>query len=47
MTLQEELRKNRLKKMVMERKVRQTSLMVADLERRIRLASREGRTEYK
>ena len=46
-SLAEELRKNRLKKVVMERNVRETSLVVADLERRIRLASSEGRTEYK
>ena len=46
-SLKEELRKNIQKKLLMERKVRMVSLEVAELERMIRQASREGRRGFK
>ena len=45
--LQEELRKNRLKRSVAYTKVRNISLMVADLERKVREATMQGRVDYK
>ena len=45
--LQEELRKNRLKRSTTDTKVREISMIVADLERRVREATRGGRADYK
>ena len=45
--LEEELRKNRMKRRTTETKVRSISLLVADLERKVRDATREGRVDYK
>ena len=45
--LQEELRKNRMKRSVTDTKVRNISLMVADLERKVREATMQGRVDYK
>jgi len=46
-TLQEELRRNRLKRNVTDRKVKDIAFTVADLERRVREATREGRVDFK
>ena len=45
--LQEELRKNRMKRRTADTKVRSMSLLVADLERKVRDASREGKDNYR
>ena len=45
--LQEELRKNGMKRRTTDTKIRSISFLVADLERKVRDATREGRMDYK